>query len=74
MLYMFLILRLLEFFWHWPTTNMDIPGIDTVYTKKSIKTIRIGAGVSGILLAYKLKQHCARFSRVQMRFNSKIIE
>jgi cation diffusion facilitator CzcD-associated flavoprotein CzcO len=40
---------------------MNIAGVDTVYTEKLIKIIYIGAGIPGILLAYKLKQHCAKF-------------
>jgi L-2-hydroxyglutarate oxidase LhgO len=43
---------------------MNISGDDAIYAEKSIKVICIGAGVSGILLAYKLKQHCAKFSLV----------
>jgi ribulose 1,5-bisphosphate synthetase/thiazole synthase len=35
---------------------------ESIYAERAIKVICIGAGASGLLLAYKLNRHCRNFA------------
>lgn len=37
---------------------MELLRCESIYAERPVKVICIGAGASGLLLAYKLKKHC----------------
>lgn len=41
---------------------MDINEEEAIYHERQMKIICVGAGASGLLLAYKLRKHFSRFS------------